>query len=395
MKKWQGWLALCLLIWIQQLNAATTIARCGEGWLERDKGMMILHVKGSPYEMGYQHGALLKEHCQQNFHFLLEEKAKELVKVGSLKINPLGLVRAIAEKQKAFVPPRYLEELQGLADGSGLSEDEIRTANFIPELFHCSGFAVMNSATQDGTLYHGRVLDYKCDWRLQEHAVIMVAEPDDGIPFVSITYAGFIGSVTGMNSQQVSIGEMGGPGFGHWSGVPMAILMREVIQSANTLGEAKAVFETNPRTCVYYYVIADGKTNEAIGMATNWEKTLTIGPGETHELLPTPVDDAVLLSAGDRYHTLVKRVKSQHGQIDAEAAMRLMDRPVAMNSNLHNVLFAPAKGKFWVAHASVDGQPAATQPYQCFQLPELLDRKPDMAAPEISISKTAIGEQHK
>ena len=31
-------------------------------------------------------------------------------------------------------------------------------------------------ATADGKLYHGRVLDYACDWRLQEHAVVIVAE---------------------------------------------------------------------------------------------------------------------------------------------------------------------------------------------------------------------------
>jgi len=366
-----------------------TIARCGDGWLERIDGMMVLHVQGSPYEMGYQHGALLKEHCQANFNFLLREKAQELIKVGDVKINPLGLVESIAETQKSFVPDRYHEELQGLADASGLSYKDIRTANFIPELFHCSGFAVMNSATKDGTLYHGRVLDYKCDWRLQEHAVIMVAEPDDGIPFVSITYAGFIGCVTGMNAEKISIGEMGGPGFGHWKGVPMAILMREVIRTAKSIDEAKAVFEDNPRTCVYYYVVADGETNEAIGMATNWKKIVTIGPGESHSLLPTPVEDSVLLSAGARYHKLVERVQNQHGQIDAEAAMHLMDRPVAMSSNLHNVLFAPASSKFWVAHASIDGKPAATQPYHEFQLTELLKRKPAVDSPEIPLERVA------
>ena len=87
---------------------------------------------------------------------------------------------------------------------------DVQAGNFLPELFHCSGFAVMNSATTDGTLYHGRVLDYKCDWHLQDHAVLIVAEPDGGIPFVNVTYAGFIGSVTGMNVKHVSIGEMGG-----------------------------------------------------------------------------------------------------------------------------------------------------------------------------------------
>ncbi|HEY1066008.1 MAG TPA: hypothetical protein VGE52_07855, partial [Pirellulales bacterium] len=40
---------------------AETIARCGKGWLERVDGLLVLHVEGTPYEMGYQHGRLLKD----------------------------------------------------------------------------------------------------------------------------------------------------------------------------------------------------------------------------------------------------------------------------------------------------------------------------------------------
>lgn len=377
--------ALLLIVMLVRVSSAETIARCGDGWLEKIDGLLVLHVKGSPYEMGYQHGVLLKDHCRENFNFLLGEKAKDLIGFGKLKLNPRFVIDSIVKTQKQFIPPHYFEEMKGLAEGAGLTTEDIEAANFIPELFHCSGFAVMDSATKDGTLYHGRVLDYACDWKLQEHAVIVVAEPDEGIPFVNVTYAGFVGSVTGMNLQKVSIGEMGGPGLGHWRGVPMAILMREVLQTAKNISDAVAVFENNPRTCVYYYVIADGKTNEALGMATNWEKMITIGPGEAHQLLPIPVRDAVLLSAGDRYKTLAERVQGQHGELDAESALRLMDRPVAMSSNLHNVLFEPASTKFWVAHASADGQPAATQPYHAFQLTQLLRREPASGTPVIPL----------
>lgn len=38
-----------------------TIARCGKGWLETIDGYPVVHVKGTPYEMGFQHGALLRE----------------------------------------------------------------------------------------------------------------------------------------------------------------------------------------------------------------------------------------------------------------------------------------------------------------------------------------------
>jgi hypothetical protein len=95
------------------------------------------------------------------------------------------------------------------------------------------------------------------------------------------------------------------------------------------------------------------------------------------------VDHCALLSAGDRYEELVRRVKAGYGSFTAESALRLMDLGVAMKSNLHNVLFAPASTRFWVANATSDRQPAAAQPYHAFQLSELLHRLPDDAAPEL------------
>ena len=193
-----------------------TLARCGAGYLECVDGYRVLHVKGQPYEMGYQQGALLRDDIRENVRFLFEVKAKELkVEVGGFNVlQPKLLIKGIVARQRKFVPERFFDEMQGIADGAGMDVQDIIIANFIPELFHCSGFAISGSATKDGTLYHGRILDYGCDWRLQEHAVLTVAEPFNKIPFVNITYAGFIGSVTGMNAERVSDRRDGGQGDG-------------------------------------------------------------------------------------------------------------------------------------------------------------------------------------
>ena len=375
-----------VLAGVANAGESTAVARCGKGWLERIDGYPVLHLKGSPYEMGYQHGALLKESARRNLHTLLNVKGdRALVEFAGMKLKPRHVIDIIVRIQNKHVPKKYFDELDGLAAGAGLKAADVRAANFIPELFHCSGFAVMNSATKDGTLYHGRVLDYAVDWGLQEHAVVIVAEPDGGIPYVNISYAGFIGCVTGMNAKSVSIGEMGGRGLGHWSGVPMAFLVREALEKGDTLETALAVFRDNPRTCQYYYVVADGKTNRAVGMEASWNVFRVVKPGEKHPLLPTPVKDCALLSAGSRYEELVRRVKSGHGKFTAETALRLMDRPVAMKSNLHNVLFEPKTTRFWVANASKDKQPAATQKYYRFRLMELLKRRPPTTAKEIPL----------
>jgi hypothetical protein len=335
--------------------------------------------------MGFQQGTMLRDDIRASVHYLFEVKGKELVvELRGLKLlDPKRVITGIAAQQKKYVPARFFEEMKGIADGAGLDVQDIVVANFIPELFHCSGFALSGSATKDGKLYHGRILDYGCDWRLQEHAVLTVAEPEGKIPFVNVTYAGFVGSVTGMNAQKVSIGEMGGKGLGHWDGVPMAFLVRMVLEDARSLEQAISICRDHPRTCEYYFVIADGKTGQGVGMEASWNAFSVVAMGQSNPKLPEAVPDAVVLSAGDRYKELVRRVKAGHGRFDAESARHLMDRPVAMKSNLHSVLFETTTGKLWVANASADGKPAATQPFHAFDFLALLKHVPDTSAPAL------------
>lgn len=374
--------ALSLQLLVVDGLHAKTLARCGEGWLEEVDDYLVLHLKGTHYEMGYQHGRLLKKHVGDNMsHMMKLMKDEHIYAWGPFRFTPYSTIRGIVEFQRKHTPEKYRQELAGLAQGSGFDLQDLEVGNYIPELMHCSGFAVMNSATADGKLYHGRVLDYATNWRLQEHAVLIVAEPTGGIPFVNVSYAGFVGSVTGMNSHRVSIGEMGGHGLGHWDGMPMALLVREVLETAEDLDQAIAVFRDNPRTCEYYFVIGDGTSNRAVGMEASWNRFELVWPGESNEKLPVAVEDCVLLSQGDRYRELVRRTQAQHGKLDVQSAMRLMDRPVAMGSNLHNVLFEPSTTRLWVANATAEGAPAAEQAYQEFYLDSLLEKAPDSAVP--------------
>lgn len=118
-------------------------------------------------------------------------------------------------------------------------------------------------------------------------------------------------------------------------------------------------------------MFADGKTNRAVGVSAVPEKIEFVEPGQTHSLLGEGIEDAVVLSAGTRLERLRERVLARHGDIDAEIGQWLMSRPVAMQSNLHNVLFVPEDGVFYVANADHQ-HPAAERPYVRLDLNELL-----------------------
>jgi hypothetical protein len=352
------------------------VSRCGKGWLDRCGGYAVLHLRGTPYEMGVQHGTLLRKECRSLLaHLAKLGREGPALEFPGRRLTPRDALGIIAALQRPYIPPRFLEEMRGLAGALDVPVAEVIAANLIPELFHCSGFALLPPVTADRTVLHGRVLDYGIDLRLQEHAVLVVAQPEGRHAFANVTYAGFIGSVTGMNERRISIGEMGGGGLGWFLGTPMSFLVRRVLEEAASLDEAIAVFRDSRRTCEYFYVIADGNTGDAVGMEAGARRFGLVRPGEAEARLDLPVPHTVLLSGGSRYRELARRVDrvvSAGRTFTIRDAIRLMDGPVAMRSNLHNALMAPGLLRLWVANASAEGRPAWTQPYHAFDLAALL-----------------------
>jgi len=364
------------------------LATYGHGRLEDHDGTKVLFLEGTPEEMGAQHGHLLKREVRD-----LVSRVLYGVGVGSSFEKGrwfFGEIESCTARIQPFIDSRYLREMDALAQAAGLENEEIRLANFFPELFHCSGFALMGSATVDGRIYHGRILDYMKGIGLEKNATVTVFRPDAGHAWVNVGYAGLVGTVTAMNEKQISIGEMGGRGEGKWDGKPMAQLLREVMERAGTLDEAIEIMRRGPRTCEYYYVLADGKTHRAAGIAATPDKFEIVGPGDAHPQLATPIKDTVLLSAGDRYTELVRRVQAGFGTFTAESARALMTLPVCMNSNIHSVLFAPDTLDFWVANAD-SKNPASHARYTHYNLRALLDSsaRTSSTAPPTSAAPTA------
>lgn len=409
--------ALGLLLAVCSHASAEVLAREGQGYLERlGHGGLVLHLRGTAYEMGRQHGRLLGDMVRQTLQKIVDNQ-DELGK--SPEYQAYLLMRPLMHDMlRPHIPARMLEEMRGLAEGAGVAYEDIEAANLFPEAFHCSGIALRGAATHDGSLYHVRILDYMTRLGLQDAAVVIVHQPTEpGLrSWINVGFAGFIGTVTGMNEAQVAIGEMGGRGLGHWDGVPMAMLMRDALERAGTLDEALEVFRASKRTCEYYYVISDGKTRDAVGLWTTPDVLETIRPGESYAMfegmrprggaadgkafargvrveagehrvvfrgedgvqgfIALQPADVLVLSGYDRYQHFMERLKPHYGKVDEQVLMDVVKRPVSMSSNLHVAIFHPETLEVWVALAAPDGSPACDQPYRRYSLAESLAAGP-------------------
>lgn len=342
--------------------------------LHASEPQKILQLKGTPYEIGFQHGTLLKDEIALNIERFIDVKVKnqEALQVIPAFLEALPLVIE-------HIPPRFVEEMQGVAAGSEQPYKKILLLNLFPEMFHCSGITVKGNATKHGSLYHVRVLDYDMGKHIQNTAVLMIVEPENGIPFANVTYAGFIGSVTGMNSQKIALGEIGGKIYGPWNGMPMAFLLREILESASSLDDVKTILETTQRSCDYYYIFSDGKAEDSFAVYATAEELRYFNPGTSFTTPATAFlpaisieqpEESILLTAVENYPELLRRLHNIYGQITVSELQQLIKRPIAREGNLHNAIFSPATLEVWISHAGPHDEPACDQPYEYFNLAE-------------------------
>ena len=353
-----------------ETQAIQVVARdpAGHGLLCKTEEKTILIVAGTPQQMGTAHGTLLRQKANK-----LVDRVLYLVGgVESLQSGTWFLDRMaeIERRTLPHTPKRFVVECDALAEAAGVATRDGRYANLFPERFHCSGVAVRGKATKDGSVLHARVLDYMRDIRLQDAAAVVVFMPEGYNAWMSLGYAGFVGTVTAMNEKGLAIGEMGGGGVGDWDGVPMSYLLRDVMERASTVEEALDILRNSPRTCEYYYVISD-KSRAMAGVHADARQVTVLRPGQQHPELPLVPEETVMFSAGSRAEALSERLQQHYGRIDVATMIEIIKRPVAMDSNLHDAIFAPETLDMWFADAGRHTV-ACDEPYTHCNLAELV-----------------------
>lgn len=399
------------------------IAREGAGYLAEIAGVYILHLKGTPHEMGYQHGRLLaKMPGESAFKTYLQTNLYN-------RGYSHEYVGAQSRRMEQHIPAEYIEEMKGVVEGAkaaGLDAtyDDILVGVTSSEILHhepnkppsgCSNFAVFGRYTVGGKLYHGRNLDWTIKHKAQDQAVVIVFDPapGHGYPFALLGFGGAVGSVTGMNSQGISFGEMTSSSTDEtFDGMPLMVLMRKVLQYSKNLDEAVAILQKGPRTTGWNFVIGDGKVPDARAVEVTARKCEVYRPADPREdnmPFSWSMPDAVrrtnhpitpefleLLAKGygvdleaaklilptidtwQRYKLLGDLFEQHKGKINEKLALTfLRTGPVAAGNTLHSVVFAPGDLKMWVANAGTDGQtPAHQRPYVELDLKKLLAGNP-------------------
>lgn len=337
---------------------------------EGEDEIAVLHLWGSPYEMGYAHGTLCAEQVRELVGNLTGA-------VGEFGV-PMAMVDAAWAQMEPFVPERYLEEMRGLAEGAGLDLQQVHRAHAIPDLseFHCTFFGAWGDATADGHLHQIRALDYEMNAGIQNHPALIVCEPDGQNAFVNVAWLGFVGSVSGMNAEHIALSEIGD----HFSddvetlqGEPMPFLMRRVLEEADALDEAVGIFRDAERTSSFLYCVGDGELPAARGLRTSHEFCEVYAPEDYAELA---LPQVVAWSMGCEHEWDVRLhevLKPLVGQIDERTGMQTVMHEMG-TGNLHAIHYDATDLELWVANATPgpDPHPGYDRQFVHFDLAQFL-----------------------
>lgn len=363
----------------------------------------VLHLRGTPYEMGYQHGSLRRREVRGSVKNILAFADRQLGIPGLGRFFARRALDQAWRRMSPHVPDRYLEELEGLADGADLSLRELQRVHALPDLTSttCASFSAAGPATSDGRLIQIRNLDWAIQSDVQRYAALFVYHPIRGHAFVNVGWLGFIGVISGMNEAGLSVSEVGAESAeAGLDGVPMPFLLRRILEESDDLRGAVEIVRVGPRTMGYNYLFSDAKARQAVALETNRSRSAVFWMGQEPEVraavrvpdaifrsdwaLDPDVRDRQRASRGNprrpglelpfgssayeiRYRGQAALLERFHGRIDPEVAMAIA-ASIAPTSNLQSIVYAYPE--LWVATAR-GRRTAAEEGYRSVDLPEL------------------------
>lgn len=345
------------------------------GRLERRGPHVVLHVSGSPEEMGRQHGTLLRK----TIRHMLERYIHDHV-VGSREAaDPeLGRLLAAIRVMRPTLPPGFLREIEACSEAAGVDADVLLLAQCEgdvrqaaargPPREACSSYVAFGPATVRGRLEAGRNFDYWVgDGVVERCALVTYYDPasGEGCRFAAAGAAGILGGPTLINEHGLVIA-VHTPSRGsatRLDAVPAFVLMREIAQGAATVQEGIEIVRGAKRmrgATLWLAQEADAETGRsARAVAVEYDaERVDVREADGGVLIVT---NQSLIFGGEardgdevcsRHKRLHKLIDAGYGKLDGTRPLT-MQRGIAKSNTLHVVQVTPAAGVFTVWHGTL------------------------------------------
>lgn len=331
-------------------------AYVGDSWLGRERGIWEAHLVGEPYALGWAQGRLGNRLFLETEDWMFGEMARYVPSKLALWLIRAG-VRMQYRHVGDLLPPERAEEIAGMAR----AVDDLH-GDFLPiyhrlvfyhalhditqgvehsPLLGCTAFAASGPASANGHLIIGRNFDFDAGPEVFDlQKAILFFRPRGKIAFASVAWLGMSGVITGLNAEgiYVSINAARSDDKAGGEGVPVEILVREIMEQAKSIDDVVALVKRTPVMVPDFYLVGDGKTGESaviertpkrieVRRSSRSDGTMLL---TNHALAQSFAADAEndrlrrYLTSGARHRRLEELVKHWRGQIDPKKALEIL-----------------------------------------------------------------------
>lgn len=330
----------------------------GQSWVSQREGLTIVRLKGSPFDMGYASGKLLQKQMktlEDEFLVMIHGYVPQEWKIHLLR----GYIRFRNRRLSDYVSLEDRLQIYGTTLGCPDPHPELgeyydRMLNYhaahdisymmidnpLISKAGCTAFGAWGSTTENGHLITGRNFDWEAAEVFSRDRVVIMCEPDHGIPFISVSWASMAGVVSGMNRAGISVTINGAPSsLPGETATPVAMAARDVLQQASNLTNALDIIRNTKVFVSTLWLIgskADGKfiVVEKTPQVTNvrepeGDSIVSANHFQTEKLKDDKrnlryMEEATSLP---RYARMSELIQTNHGSINAtRAAAMLRDR---------------------------------------------------------------------
>ncbi|MCB9192340.1 MAG: hypothetical protein H6603_01970 [Flavobacteriales bacterium] len=364
----------------------------GDNWYGLNSGRLWeAFIEGKPYERGRVFGLLAeREIVSQEDAFVGQIKrlvSSELF-LKTLKYGVVFFNRNLDD----HVPLELQKEIYGVSrsfadkyDFIGEKYSRILNYHAAHDIGHalqdlsivgCSSFAVWDGFSEDSSLIVARNFDFYMGDEFAKNKLVLFTKPDSGFAFASVTWAGFMGVVSGMNEHGLTVTLNAAKSeIPDGAKTPISILAREILQYAKNIDEAYEIARAR-QTFVSESILIGSAEDHSAAVIEKSPDRIDIYRSANSQLICTnhyqsdefKDDEVNLLNIRNsdseyRYKRLsqlierdsvinltsaVEILRNQRGLDDADLGM---GNPKAINQLLahHGIVFQPEKRLMWVS----------------------------------------------
>lgn len=246
-------------------------------------GIRLVYLSGTPYQMGYQHGVLLRQEITEMVSAATNDAVWGTFQALVAELGPDD-GRTYLEHALDNSLPSVLDECRGLVDGTAsaitleqciiLSDPTYFIEDLVPRylpgidsVLGCSSFVATAGATLGGRMLHGRNLDYISLGPMRQYTTIFVRQPDAGARHFSFAWPGQVSVLTGMNEHGLAIGVHENScieAHRDMSGVPALHQATEILTRAADVDQALSLVRGTEQATCQMFVLSHAASSSAV-----------------------------------------------------------------------------------------------------------------------------------